>query len=470
MGHTSTSVSLASGLAKARDLIGGNENIIAVIGDGSLSGGEAFEGFDTVAELNTNMIIVVNDNQQSISETHGGIYKNLKALRESNGKCESNMFKAIGLDYIYEPEGNDIASLIKVFESVKGINHPVVVHINTLKGKGYKFAEEDKETWHWTAPFDRETGKPTIKSEKSYVSVAHDYIMKKAATDEKLVVITPNMPMSMGLSPADRQKLGKQYVDVGIAEEQAVAMASGLARGGVKPLVVTNVTFMQRTYDQLSHDLCINGNHAVFLLNYAAFDGLTDVTHLGIFGIPAFSNIPNLAVLCPTCENELLAMLDWALDENTAPCMILLPGNAVKTREKADKFVSPLNYETVSAGEKVAIIALGDFFDKGAELAAAVEKEFGFKPTLINPRSASSLDEKTLASLAGKHKLVITLEDGVKDGGFGQKVASYFGATDVKVKNYGLNKVFYDRYNPAELLNELGITTEKMLADIKKII
>ena len=471
VGHTSTSVSLASGLAKARDLAGGSENIIAVIGDGSLSGGEAFEGFDTVAELNTNMIIVVNDNQQSISETHGGIYKNLKALRESNGKCELNMFKAIGLDYVYEPNGNDIASLIKVFESVKDINHPVVVHINTKKGKGYKLAEDNKEAWHWTVPFDRATGKPTVSfAGKSYVSVAHDYIMKKAETDEKFVVVTPNMPMSMGLAPADRQKLGKQFVDVGIAEEQAVAMASGLARGGAKPLVVTNVTFMQRTYDQLSHDLCINGNHAVFLLSYAAFDGLTDVTHLGIFGIPAFSNIPNLAVLCPTCENELVAMLDWALDVNDAPCMILLPGNDVKTREKADEFVSPLNYETVFAGEKVAIIALGDFFDKGAKLATAIEKELGFKPTLINPRTASSLDEKTLASLVNGHKLVITLEDGVKDGGLGQKVASYFGATDVKVKNYGLNKVFYDRYNPAELLNELGITTEKMLAEIKKIL
>lgn len=471
VGHTSTSVSLASGLAKARDLIGGSENIIAVIGDGSLSGGEAFEGFDTVAELNTNMIIVVNDNQQSISETHGGIYKNLKALRESNGKCELNMFKAIGLDYVYEPNGNDIASLIKVFESVKDVDHPVVVHINTKKGKGYKLAEDNKEAWHWTVPFDRATGKPTVSfAGKSYVSVAHDYIMKKAETDEKFVVVTPNMPMSMGLAPADRQKLGKQFVDVGIAEEQAVAMASGLARGGANPLVVTNVTFMQRTYDQLSHDLCINGNHAVFLLNYAAFDGLTDVTHLGIFGIPAFSNIPNLAVLCPTCENELVAMLDWALDVKDAPCMILLPGNDVKTREKADEFVSPLNYETVLAGEKVAIIALGDFFDKGAELASAIEKELGFKPTLINPRTASSLDEKTLASLVNGHKLVITLEDGVKDGGLGQKVASYFGATDVKVKNYGLNKVFYDRYNPAELLNELGITTEKMLAEIKKIL
>lgn len=466
VGHTSTSISLATGLAKARDLLGKKENIIALIGDGSLSGGEALEGLNVAgSELNSNLIIIVNDNQQSISETHGGIYKNLKELRETKGKATNNMFKAIGLDYIYEENGNDIESMIKVFEKVKDIDHPIVVHINTQKGKGYKLAEENKENWHWTVPFDKETGLPTIDfgTEENYTGITRKYILNKAKEDKEFIVVTPNMPGSFGLNENDRNELGKQFVDVGIAEEQAVAMAAGMAKEGAKPLVITNVTFMQRCYDQISHDVCINNSPVTILLNYANFDGLTDVTHLGIFGISAFSNIPNLIMLCPSSKDELLNMLDWSIKQKEHPVMILLPGNEVDYR-KADKNYNEINkYKLEQEGEKVAIIALGDFYQRGKKVAENIKEKLGFKPTLINPRFATGLDTKLLNKLKDNHNIVITLEDGILDGGFGQKIASYFGDTNIKVKNYGLQKKFYDRYNPEELLKEENMDIESII-------
>lgn len=473
VGHTSTSISLATGLAKARDILGKKENIIALIGDGSLSGGEALEGLNVAgSELNSNLIIIVNDNQQSISETHGGIYKNLKELRDTKGKATNNMFKAIGLDYIYEENGNDIESMIKVFEKVKDIDHPIVVHINTQKGKGYKLAEENKENWHWTVPFDKETGLPTIDfgTGENYTGIARKYILNKAKEDKEFIVVTPNMPGSFGLNEDDRNELGKQFVDVGIAEEQAVAMAAGMAKEGAKPLVITNVTFMQRCYDQISHDVCINNSPVTILLNYANFDGLTDVTHLGIFGISAFSNIPNLIMLCPSSKDELLNMLDWSIDQKEHPVMILLPGNEVDYR-KADKNYNEINkYKLEQEGEKVAIIALGDFYQRGKKVAENIKEKLGFKPTLINPRFATGLDTKLLNKLKDKHDIVITLEDGILDGGFGQKIASYFGDTNIKVKNYGLKKKFYDRYNPEELLKEENMDIEFIIEYINNIL
>ena len=470
VGHTSTSISLATGLAKARDLLGKKENIIALIGDGSLSGGEALEGLNVAgSELNSNLIIILNDNQQSISETHGGIYKNLKELRDTRGTTKNNMFKAIGLDYIYEENGNDIDAMIKLLKKVKDIDHPIVVHINTQKGKGYKLAEENKENWHWTVPFDKETGMPTIKfgDGENYTGIARDYILSKAKKDKEFVVITPNMPGSFGLSKSDRNELGEQFVDVGIAEEQAVAMAAGAAKEGAKPLVITNVTFMQRTYDQISHDICINNSPVTMLLNYSAFDGLTDVTHLGIFGISAFSNIPNLVMLCPSSKEELLNMLEWSIDQKEHPVMILLPGNEV-TYRNADKEYNKINkFKLEQSGEKVAIIALGDFFQRGEKIAKEMEEKLGFKPTLINPRFASGIDTELLDSLKENHNLIITLEDGILDGGFGQKIASYLGDSNIKVKNYGLQKKFYDRYNPEELLKKEKMDLSSIINYIK---
>lgn len=473
VGHTSTSISLASGLAKARDLKGEKRNVIAVIGDGSLSGGEAMEALNVAgSELNSNFIILVNDNEMAIAENHGGTYRNLAELRKTDGKAENNIFRAFGLDYMYVEKGNDIPALIEAFNRVKDIDHPIVVHIHTTKGLGYQPAVEHKEAWHWCMPFDRETGLPTVDfgDGEDYTSMTAKYIMDKAKKDKDFLVITPAMPMTGGLSEDLRKELGSQYIDVGIAEEQAVAMASGAARNGAKPLVITNTTFIQRTYDQISQDVCINGSAVTILLNYTSFAGLTDVTHLGIFGISAFSNIPNLQILAPSSKSEYLNMLDWALDQNEHPVMILIPGNEVTDRE-ADRDYSDIGkFKVEHQGEKVAILALGDFYQMGESLAGAVKERLGFEPTLVNPRFASTIDTELLEQLKENHRLVVTLEDGILDGGFGQKIAAYYATSDIKVKNYGLEKKFYDRYDPAKLLEELGMTNEAMVDDIRKLL
>lgn len=473
VGHTSTSISLATGLVKARDLKCEKRNVIALIGDGSLSGGEAMEALNVAgSELDSNLIIIVNDNEMAIAENHGGIYKNLAKLRETKGRAENNIFKAFGLDYMYVENGNDIPTLIDAFNKVKDIEHPIVVHIHTEKGLGYKIAEENKEAWHWCMPFNRETGLSTIDfgDGEDYTSITADYIVKKVKKDKDVLVITPAMPMAVGLSPELREELGDQYIDVGIAEEQAVAMASGAAKNGAKPLVVTNMTFIQRTYDQISQDVCINNNPVTILLNYTSFAGLTDVTHLGIFGISAFSNIPNLVILAPSSKSEYINMLDWSLDQKEHPVMILIPGNEVTERESDKDYDNIGKFKVEKQGEKAAIIALGDFYQMGESLAAAVKEELGFTPTLINPRFASALDTDLLEEIGHNHSLVVTLEDGIVDGGFGHKIAAFYSASNVKVKNYGLEKKFYDRYNPAELLKELGMTNEAMVNDIKELL
>lgn len=471
IGHTSTSISLATGLAKAREIKQTKENVIALIGDGSLSGGEALEGLNVAgSEIKSNLIIIVNDNQQSISETHGGIYKNLQLLRETKGKSENNIFKSFNLDYMYVENGNDIESLINAFKKVKDVDHPIVVHINTTKGKGFLLAEQNKEKWHYTMPFDRETGKPlfTFNSE-TYTKIAHDFILSKAKSDKNFVVVTPNMPSSFGLGEDDRKQLGNQFVDVGIAEEQAVAMASGLSKGGVNTLVVTNTTFIQRAFDQLHQDVCINNNPMTILLNYSSFAGLTDVTHLGIFGISMLSNIPNLVVLCPSSKQELIEMLQWSTSQREHAVVILLPGDSVDDR-KVKKFECDFKYQVEQQGEKVAIIGLGDFYSLAKDVKEEIEKQLLFKPTLINARFASEIDKSLLDDLSKDHKIIITLEDGILDGGFGQKIASYLGDSKVIVKNYGLNKEFYDRYDPNKLLESLKITKEQITNQIKNLL
>lgn len=471
VGHTSTSITLALGLAKARDLKGTDENIMAVIGDGSLSGGQAMAGLNVAGEMQTNFIILVNDNEMAIAETHGGLYKSLRDLRISKGKSPNNIFQAFGLDYIYEENGNDIAAMIALFEKVKDIDHPIVVHIHTQKGKGYEIAEQNKEAWHWCVPFDRKTGLPTIDfgSEENYLTLTQNYILNKAKMDPDFIVITPAMPGAIGLQPEQRAQLKEQYLDTGISEEAAVSIASGVARNGGKPLVITNMTFLQRAYDQISQDICINKTPVTMVMNFSSFDGLTDATHLGIFGLSTFINIPNLVVLVPTCQEEYQTMLEWSVDQTEHPVLILIPGNEL-THRNVDTNYNDLRYCIEQQGEKIAILALGDFYQKGQELAEAIENTFGFQPTLIDPRVASGVDEELLRNLQTNHKLIITLEDGVLDGGFGEKISRFYGATSMKVKNYGLNKVFYDRYDPAKLLETLGMTTPQIIEDIKQMI
>ena len=469
VGHTSTAVSLACGLAKGRDLKGDRENVIAVIGDGSLSGGEALEGLDFAAELASNFIIVVNDNDMSIAENHGGLYQNLKALRESNGTCPCNLFKAMGLDYLYVPEGNDIAALIDAFSKVKDCDHPIIVHINTLKGKGYAPAEENKESWHWCMPFDEKTGKSRYNgSGESYDSLTCDYLLKKMKADEKVVAVVAAVPTNIGFTEDKRKEAGKQFIDVGIAEEHAVAMVSGIARNGGKPVFATHSSFFQRTYDQISQDLCINGNAATLLVNTASVYGMNDVTHLGIFDIPMLSNIPNLVYLAPTNCEEYFAMLDWSIEQDQFPVAVRIPCNGViHTNEPVDTDYSKLNqYQMTQQGREIAILALGDFYQIGEALAKLIAERTGIEPTLINPRYITGIDTEMLEALKKDHAKVITLEDGILDGGFGEKIARFYGPADMKVYNYGLKKAFIDRYSVEEILRENHLTPEQIVQDV----
>ena len=469
VGHTSTSISLASGLAKARDLKGENYNVIAIIGDGSLSGGEALEGLDFAGEQKSNFIIVVNDNDMSIAENHGGLYKNLKELRASNGTCKCNLFKAMGLDYVYVNDGNNLESLIDTFKKVKDIDHPIVVHINTEKGKGYKFAEDNKENWHWTMPFDIETGKPTVSFDgEDYGDLTAKFLLNKMKKDEKVVAIVAAVPTNIGFTKERRLEAGKQFVDVGIAEEHGIAMASGIAKNGGKPVFATHSSFMQRTYDQLSQDLCINNSPATILVNTASVYGMNDVTHLGLYDIPMISNIPNMVYLAPTSKEEYFAMLDWSIEQTEHPVAIRIPCNGVISDGRApDTDYSDINkFKVEQKGEKIAILALGDFYQLGEELAKEIKEKLNITPTLINPRYITGLDEELLNELKQNHNQVITLEDGILEGGFGEKIASFYGNTDMKVKNYGIKKAFYDKYDVNELLKANKLTPQQILAEI----
>ena len=468
IGHTSTSVSLAGGLAKGRDLRGETGNVIAVIGDGSLSGGEALEGLDWAAELNSNFIIVVNDNQMSIAENHGGLYENLAELRRSHGSCENNLFRAMGLDYVYVDKGNDLSSLIEAFRKVKDTNHPVVVHINTLKGKGYAPAEEDKETWHWTMPFEISTGALKQKNiGEDYNSLTAAHLLQRMKDDKTVCAITAGTPGIWGWTPARRQEAGKQFVDVGIAEEHAVALASGMAKAGGKPVFGVCSSFLQRAYDQVSQDLCINDNPATLLVLWGSLTSMTDVTHLCHFDIPLLSGIPNLVFLAPTNREEYLAMLDWSLAYDRHPVAIRVPVGEPRsaTRPVPTDFSELNKSELVSRGKDVAILGLGNFFALGEQVSNAL-KDRGIEATLINPRFISGLDESLLDSLVSDHRLVVTLEDGALEGGYGEKVARHFGPTSVKTLCFGARKEFVDRYAPADFFAANHLTVPQIVEDI----
>lgn len=473
VGHTSTSVSLAAGLAKARDLKGEDGNIIAVIGDGSLSGGEALEGLDYAAELGSNFIIVVNDNDMSIAENHGGLYQNLKLLRETSGQAECNLFKAFGLDYIYVDKGNGTAALIDAFKQVMDSKKPVVVHINTLKGKGYAPAEQNKERWHFSGPFDIETGKPLYAGgEEGYEEITCKYLLDKMKKDPSVVAITSGTPGVMGFTKSKREEAGKQFVDVGIAEETAVALASGIAANGGKPVYGVYSTFIQRAYDQISQDLCINSNAATIIVAWGSVYGMNDVTHLGLYDIPMLANIPNLVYLAPTTKEEYLAMLDWSIEQNEHPVVIRMPGGALVSDGKAvTKDFGRLNtYEIKEKGAKVAVIGLGSFYPLGEQAAALIKEKTGVQPTLINPYYITGVDTDLLESLKADHDVVITLEDGVLDGGFGEKIARFYGDSDMKVLNFGLKKEFLDRYDVDEVLKDNHLTAEQIAEDVEKVL
>lgn len=477
VGHTSTSISLATGLQKARDIKGTHENIIAIIGDGSLSGGEAFEGLDEASELDTGIIIVVNDNEMSIAENHGGIYKNLRALRESHGSCEHNWFKAWGFEYKYLEEGNDIEKLIEVFKSVKGTEKPTVVHIHTEKGHGYAPAVANKEAWHWGMPFNLEDGSrprrtpdgsiPEVTPCEDYGELFSDWMLREMKQDKSLIAVTAGTPTAAGFTPEKRKQAGEQHIDMGIAEEQAAAMISGMAKGGLHPVWTVYSTFIQRTYDQIAQDICINSNPAVINVMWGGVNSMNDITHICLFDIPMLCSIPGLTYLAPTTCEEYFAMLRWAISQDKKPIAIRVPSNGVHhTSEKVDsEYGHEPKYKVAHHGEKVAIIAEGSFFQKGENVVRLLATK-GIDATLINPRYLNAVDAETLDSLKANHQLVVTLEDGSKDGGFGERIASYYGPSSMKVLVGGIKKGLYDRYDVNQLLSDNRLLDGQIVEDI----
>ena len=481
VGHTSTSISLATGLQKARDVKGTKENIIAVIGDGSLSGGEAFEGLDEASELGTGIIIVVNDNEMSIAENHGGIYKNLRALRESRGECEHNWFKAWGFEYKYLEEGNDIERLIEVFRSVKDTDRPTVVHIHTEKGHGYAPAVNDKEAWHWGMPFNLDDGSrpvrnadgtvPEVKPCETYPELFSDWMLNEMKHDKTIIAVTAGTPTAAGFTADKRNQAGSQHLDMGIAEEQAVAMISGMAKGGLRPVWSVYSTFIQRTYDQIAQDLCINSNPAVINVVGGGVNSMNDITHICLFDIPMLCSIPGLIYLAPTTCEEYFAMMRWAILQDKKPIAIRVPSNGVvHTTEKVDEVYSyESKYKMMHEGSKVAIIAAGSFYQKGENVVRLLADK-GIDATLVNPRYLNEVDTDTLEALKTNHNLVVTLEDGSKDGGFGERIASYYGTSDMKVLVCGVKKGLYDRYNVEQLLEDNRLLDEQIVEDVLALI
>lgn len=477
VGHTSPSISLATGLQKARDIKGTDENIIAIIGDGSLSGGEAFEGLDEASELGTGIIVIVNDNEMSIAENHGGIYKNLRALRESRGTCEHNWFKALGFEYKYLEEGNNIEKLIEVFKSVKGTDKPTVVHIHTEKGHGYAPAVANKEAWHWGLPFNLEDGSrprkndngtiPQTAPQEDYGTLFSDRMLREMKQDKTLIAVTAGTPAAAGFTVDKRNEAGKQHIDMGIAEEQAAAMISGMAKGGLHPVWTVYSTFIQRTYDQIAQDLCINSNPAVINVVGGGVNSMNDITHICLFDIPMLCSIPGLIYLAPTTCEEYFAMLRWAIQQDQKPVAIRVPSNGVvHTSEPVDtEYGYEPKYKVIHKGKNVAIIAAGSFFQKGENVARLLTEK-GINATLVNPRYLNDVDTDTLEGLKTDHQLVVTLEDGCKDGGFGERIASFYGLSDMKVLVGGIKKGLYDRFDVNKLLSDNNLLDEQIVDGI----
>lgn len=458
VGHTSTSIALATGMARARDLMGGKENIMALIGDGSMTGGLAYEGLNNAAIEKHNLVVVVNDNQMSIDDNVGGLVTALKKLRDSNGQTPENPFTAMGFDYRYVADGNDIEDMIAAFEAVKDVDHPILLHINTLKGKGYEPAIKDEANHHWVLPFDLKTDKTTVPAPDgpTAASVALDEVIKRIKNDEKVLAINAAIPGSFGLDKI-KQNYPENYVDVGIAEQESVAFAAGAVKEGAVPVLFESSTFLQRAFDQLSHDVAANDLPVVMLVAGGGISS-NSKTHLGIFDQVMVGNLPNWIYLAPTTLNEEKAMLNWAINQRKHPVVIKIPTKPVPMGEEVSADFDKIKYQ-VKPGKDVAILALGDFYTLGQEVAEKLNT------TLINPVSANILDKDSLDKLAKEHELIVTLEDNSLDGGFGQKVASYLGTN--KVLNFGQRCEYTDQVPLKQIYQDNHLTSEQIIADIK---
>lgn len=462
VGHTSTSISLATGMAKARDLMGKHENIMALIGDGSMTGGMAYEGLNNAAIEKHNLVVVVNDNQMSIDENVGGLVTALKKLRDSNGETKENPFTAMGFDYRYVADGNNIKDMIDAFKAVKDVDHPILLHINTLKGKGYQPAIDNEEAHHWVMPFDLKTDKPISPAPEGPTanSVALDEVIKHINSGENIMAIDAAIPGVFGLDKI-KNEYPDHYTDVGIAEQESVGFAAGAAKEGAIPVLFENSTFLQRAFDQLSHDVAANDLLVVMMVAGGGISG-TSKTHLGIFDQVMISNLPNWIYLAPTTLNEEKAMMEWAIKQRKHPVAIKMPTKAVPEGKQVEANYDEIKYQ-VKKGKDVAILALGDFYSLGEKVADKLGA------TLVNPVSANILDKNTLDQLAADHEVIVTLEDNSLDGGFGEKVASYLGAK-TKVLNFGQKRVYTDQIPLEQIYKDNHLTVDQIVEDIKNVL
>lgn len=522
LGHTGTSISLACGLAKTRDMqrtatgesaIG---NVVAIIGDGSLSSAIAFEGLNNAAEQGGNLIIIVNDNEMSIAEDFGGMYGQLAKLRASDGTAELNLFKAFGLDYRYVEQGNDVDTLVEVLNEVKGIDHPIVVHIHTTKGLGFDDGEEfDKgsdgcnqtnpqphagkcEANHWQDP-EASLGKP-LDARKYYGEMAMASLERRFSNEPGLVVISPATPGSNGITRDFRERAGAHYVDTGITEEHAAVFAAGIAKAGGRPVLATSATFFQRTFDQLQQELALNHVPATLLIFGAGISG-ADNTHSGTFDMTMFANVPNVTCLAPASGEQMLDMLAWATGPSDHGVVaIRMPGEQILSLERAaDMAFDPLQraeehdpavniagecpfsrYQIVQPGKDVAILGLGNTMPLAAEVTSALaeddEAHAAITATLVDALQYSTMDAELLTMLADGHRLVVTLEDGQLEGGWGEKVTAFYAnsnnakASHVRVLNFGASKEFTDRVPLDELDERYGLTAATIVSRIRGIL
>lgn len=522
LGHTGTSISLACGLAKTRDMQRGAAgestigDVIAIIGDGSLSSAIAFEGLNNAAEQGGNLIIIVNDNEMSIAEDFGGMYGQLAKLRTSNGMAELNLFKAFGLDYRYVEQGNDVDALVEVLNEVKDIDHPIVVHIHTTKGLGFNDETEADngsdgcnqtnpqphagqcEANHWQDP-EASLGKP-LDARKYYGEMAMASLERRFDNEPGLVVISPATPGSNGITRDFRERAGAHYVDTGITEEHAAAFAAGIARAGGRPVLATSATFFQRTFDQLQQELALNHVPATLLIFGAGISG-ADNTHSGTFDMTMFANVPDVTCLAPSSGEQMLDMLAWATGPSEHGVVaIRMPGEQILALERAaDMAFDPLQraeehdpavniagacpfarYQIVQPGRDVAILGLGNTMPLAAEITSALaendEEHAAITATLVDALQYSTMDAELLAMLADGHRLVVTLEDGQLEGGWGEKVTAFYAnssntkASHVRVLNFGAAKEFTDRVPLGELNERYGLTSETIVSRIRGIL
>ena len=471
-GHTSPALSLCVGLAKARNLKNDNYNIVALVGDGALSGGEAFEGLDAGGALDSNLICILNDNQMSIAEDHGGMYKHLQHLRETNGMASDNLFKAFNWDYVYVAEGNNVRKLIETLQQVKGSKKPTVVHVNTQKGEGYKPAEEYREAFHFRDPFDIATGELLMVPEgPNSTLVLKDFINRSFKKYPTFLAISSATPDSFGLNAKEREMLGEHYIDVGIAEQTGVAVMAGAARDGAKVVYSVVGTFLQRAYDQLMEDWAMDPSPALMVVAETGIHATKDETHLGFWDIPMITSIPDIIYLAPANLEEFDAMLEWGLAQDKFKVAVRQPVYSVEHADyDIDKDYSDLNkFKVLKEGKDVAVIGAGDFLVKARKVVDLLAQK-GINATLINPRFVSGVDKDLLLKLENDHKVVVTLEDGSVEGGFGQRVASELGASSMKVLNFGMEKKFVDRYNANELEKEYNLLPEQIVDKIMDIL